>query len=258
MSEVVRYEIVEDWIALVTIDRPEKRNAVNVDVAQGMAAAVTRSEADDKVRVVVLCSSGGEVFCAGADLKAVSEGRGHELYVDGFGFGGFVEAKRKKPWIAAVGGQALAGGMELSLACDMIVAGEEAKFGLPEPKRGLLAGAGGVSRLAKVIPRNVATEIITTGDPITCARAYEIGLINRVTPTGQHVEGALQIARSIAVNAPLAVQGALALAKQAIDLSDEQGMRAGDEAIATLRNTEDWKEGPLAFVEKRAPVWKGR
>jgi len=258
MSEVVRYEIVEDWIALVTIDRPEKRNAVNVDVAQGMAAAVTRSEADDKVRVVVLCSSGGEVFCAGADLKAVSEGRGQELYVDGFGFGGFVEAKRRKPWIAAVGGQALAGGMELSLACDMIVAGEEAKFGLPEPKRGLLAGAGGISRLAKVIPRNIATEIIVTGDPITCARAYEIGLVNKVTPTGQHVEGALAIARSIAVNAPLAVQGALALAKQAIDLSDEQGMRAGDEAIATLRNTEDWKEGPLAFVEKRAPVWKGR
>jgi enoyl-CoA hydratase/carnithine racemase len=258
MSEVVRYEIVEDWIALVTIDRPEKRNAVNVEVAQGMAAAVTRSEADDKVRVVVLCSSGGEVFCAGADLNAVSEGRGQELYVDGFGFGGFVEAKRRKPWIAAVGGQALAGGMELSLACDMIVAGEEAKFGLPEPKRGLLAGAGGISRLAKVIPRNVATEIIVTGDPITCARAYEIGLVNKVTPTGQHIEGALAIARSIAVNAPLAVQGALALAKQAIDLSDEQGMRAGDEAIATLRNTEDWKEGPLAFVEKRAPVWKGR
>jgi enoyl-CoA hydratase/carnithine racemase len=258
MSDVVRYEIVEDGIAKVTIDRPEKRNAVNVEVAQGMAEAVRRSEADDKVRVVILCSSGGQVFCAGADLKAVSEGRGQELYVEGFGFGGFVEAKRSKPWIAAVGGQALAGGMEISLACDMIVAGEEAKFGLPEPKRGLLAGAGGVSRLAKVIPRNVATEIIVTGDPITAARAYEVGLLNRVVPTGEHVEGALAIARAIAVNAPLAVQGGLALAKKAIDLSDEQGMRAGDEAIASLRNTEDWAEGPLAFVEKRAPVWKGR
>ncbi len=258
MSEVVRYEIVEDWIAKVTIDRPEKRNAINVEVAQGMADAVRRSEADDKVRVVVLCSSGDQVFCAGADLKAVSEGRGKEMYIDGMGFGGFVEAKRKKPWIAAIGGQALAGGMELSLACDMIVAGEEAKFGLPEPKRGLLAGAGGVSRLAKVIPRNVATEIIVTGDPITAARAYEIGLINRIVPTGQHVGGALALARSIAVNAPLAVQGGLALAKQAIDLSDEDGMRAGDAAIAELRHSEDWSEGPRAFVEKRAPVWKGR
>ncbi|MCB2047374.1 MAG: enoyl-CoA hydratase/isomerase family protein [Novosphingobium sp.] len=258
MSDVVRYEIVEDWIARVTIDRPEKRNAVNVEVAQGMAEAVRRSETDDKVRVIVLCSSGGEVFCAGADLKVVSEGRGHELYVDGMGFGGFVEARRSKPWIAAVGGQALAGGMELALACDMIVAGEEAKFGLPEPKRGLLAGAGGVSRLAKIIPRNVATEIIVTGDPITAGRAYEVGLLNRVVPTGQHVEGALALARAISGNAPLAVQGGLALAKKALDLSDEEGMRAGDAAIASLRKTEDWQEGPLAFVEKRAPVWKGR
>jgi enoyl-CoA hydratase len=210
------------------------------------------------VRVVILRSSGDQVFSAGADLKAVSEGRGLELYVDGFGFGGFVEAKRRKPWIAAVAGQALAGGMEIALACDMIVAGEEAKFGLPEPKRGLLAGAGGVTRLARIVPRNVATEIIVSGEPISASRAYEIGLVNRIVPTGSHIEGALAIARSIAVNAPLAVQGALALARQALDLSDEDGMRAGDAAIALLRNSEDWQEGPLAFVEKRAPVWKGR
>lgn len=258
MSEVVRYEIVEDWIALVTINRPEKRNAINKDVAQGMAEAVRLSEADDKVRVVVLRSSGDQVFSAGADLKAVSEGRGKDSYVDGFGFGGFVEAKRRKPWIAAVAGQVLAGGMELALACDMIVAGEEARFGLPEAKRGLVAGAGGVSRLPKVVPRNVAIEMVVTGDTVSAARAYELGLANRVTPTGGHIEGALAIARSIAANAPLAVQGALALAKKAIDFNDEEGMRAGDAAIAELRHTEDWLEGPLAFVEKRPPVWKGR
>lgn len=258
MSEVVKYEMLEDWIALVTLNRPEKRNAVSPELARGLDEAVKRSEADDKVRVVILTSSNDQVFCAGADLKAVSEGRGQELYTKDGGFAGFVEARRKKPWIAAVAGSALAGGMEMSLACDMIVATEDAKFGLPEPKRGLLAGAGGVSRLPVRVARNVATEIIVTGDPIDVDRAYQIGLVNKVVPKGQQVEGAAEIARRIAENAPLAVQGALELARRAVDLDDEGGMRAGDELIAGLRNTEDWKEGPLAFVEKRKPVWKGR
>lgn len=258
MSDIVRYELIEDWIAQVTLNRPEKRNAVSPELAQALAEAVRRSEADDKVRVVILTSSNDHVFCAGADLKAVSEGRGKELYVEGFGFGGFVEARRKKPWIAAIAGSALAGGMELSLACDMIVATQDAQFGLPEPKRGLLAGAGGVTRLPRAIPRNIAIEIITTGDPISVARAYELGLVNKVVPNGQHVPGALELAQRIAENAPLAVQRGLALAREAMNLTDEEGMRAGDDAIASLRETEDFKEGPLAFVEKRAPVWTGR
>lgn len=258
MSDIVRYELIEDWIALVTLNRPEKRNAVSPELAQALSEAVIRSEADDAVRVVILTSSNDKVFCAGADLKAVSEGRGKGISIEGFGFAGFVEAKRKKPWIAAVAGSALAGGMELSLACDMIIATRDAKFGLPEPKRGLVAGAGGVTRLPRVVPRNVAVELITTGDPISAQRAYEIGLVNKVVPDGQHVHGAVELARRIAVNAPLAVQTGLALAYEAISLPDEEGMRAGDAAIATLRDTEDFKEGPRAFVEKRAPVWKGR
>ena len=258
MTDIVRYEIVEDWIALVTLDRPEKRNAVNIELARGLADAVRRSEADEKVRVAILASSNDRVFSAGADLKVVSEGKGKELYTPEGGFAGFVEAERRKPWIAAVAGSALAGGMEIAIACDMIVAGEDAMFGLPEPKRGLLAGAGGVTRLPRIIPRNVAVELITTGDPVPASRAYELGLVNHVTPTGQHVAGALDLARRIAVNAPLAVQHGLALVREVSGLTDAEGMRAGDRAIQKLNQTEDYKEGPLAFVEKREPVWKGR
>ena len=258
MTDIVRYDIAEDWIAVVTLNRPEKRNAINREVVQGLSEAVRRSEADEKVRAVILASSNDKVFSAGADLKLVSEGGGKDLYTAEGGFAGFVEAKRKKPWIAAVAGSALAGGMELAIACDMIVAGQESMFGLPEAKRGLLAGAGGVTRLPRIIPRNIAIELITTGDPVTAARAYELGLINHVTPTGRHLAGALELARRIAVNAPLAVQRGLALVSEVAGLTDEQGMRVGDRAIAELKNTEDYAEGPRAFVEKRDPVWKGR
>ena len=258
MADIVRYEIVEDWIAVVTLNRPEKRNAINLEVTQALSAAVKRSEADDNVRVVILASSHDQVFSAGADLKLVSEGGAKGLYTDDGGFAGFVEARRRKPWIAAVAGSALAGGMELAIACDMIVAGQESMFGLPEAKRGLLAGAGGVTRLPRIIPRNIAIEFVTTGDPVTAQRAYELGLVNHVVPTGQHLAGAINLARRIAVNAPLAVQHGLALVGEVAGLTDEEGMRAGDRAIAQLKTSEDYAEGPLAFVEKRSPVWKGR
>ncbi|MBV1918246.1 MAG: enoyl-CoA hydratase/isomerase family protein, partial [Sphingomonadaceae bacterium] len=235
MSDIVQYEILENGVALVTLNRPEKRNAISPEMTQGLDEAIKRSEGDDKVCVVILTSSNDKVFCAGADLKIVSEGRSKELFTKDGGFAGFVEASRKKPWIAAVAGSALAGGMELSLACDMIVATQDAMFGLPEPKRGLLAAAGGVSRLPNVVPRNIAFEIITTGDPIDVGRAYELGLVNKVVANGEQVEGALALARSIAENAPLAVQGALALARKAPSLSDAEGMQAGADAIAVLR-----------------------
>lgn len=258
MSDLVLFEMVADWIALVTLNRPDKRNAISPELARALADTVDRTEADDAVRVVILNSSNDDVFCAGADLKAVSEGRGGELYVGKGGFAGFVEYDRKKPWIAAVAGSVLAGGMELALACDMIVASETSQFGLPEAKRGLMAGAGGVTRLARKVPNNVAVELVVTGEPVGVKRAFEIGLVNKVVPGGQQLHGAIEIARSIARNAPLAVQEGLAMVRQGDLLDDAEGFRKSNEAIARLRESEDYLEGPRAFVEKRPPVWKGR
>ena len=258
MADEVLYEQLEDWIALVTLNRPEKRNAVNPELAQALDAAVKRSESDADVRVVILTSSNDKAFCAGADLKAVTEGKGPQLSTQDGGFAGFVNAKRKKPWIAAIRGSAVAGGMEISLACDMTVAADDAQFGLPEPKRGLLAAAGGLTRLPRAIPLRVATEMAATGDPVDVRRAYELGLVNKVVPAGQEVAGALDIARRIAANAPLAVQGAMELVRQGDRLNDDEANAKTEEIMDFLRQTEDWHEGPRAFVEKRLPKWTGR
>jgi enoyl-CoA hydratase/carnithine racemase len=255
MADEVLYEIADGGIAVVTLNRPEKRNAVNAAMAQAVAAAVRRSEEDPGVRVVILTSSNDRVFCAGADLAAAAAGASSGASTPD---AGFVYARRRKPWIAAVRGFAVAGGLELCLACDMIVASHDAQFGLPEPKRGLVAGAGGLIRLPRVIPKHVAIEMITTGEPIDAARAYTLGLVNRVVPAAQLLDAALAIARSIVANAPFAVQEGLALARRAAELDDLAGRAATDELIARLRTTEDFIEGPRAFLEKRAPVWKGR
>lgn len=258
MADEVLYEILEAGIALVTLNRPEKMNAVSPALAEALDAAVKRSEADPQVTVVILTSSNDRAFCAGADLEAVTRGEGPRLSTVDGGFAGFVYAKREKPWIAAVRGSAVAGGMEISIACDMTVAAEDAKFGLPEPKRGLLAGAGGVTRLSRTIPRRIAVEMVATGDSIDARRAYEVGLVNRVVPVDQLMPEALALARRIAANAPLAVRWAVKLAREADVLDDESARKRTEEAIAVLRVTEDWKEGPRAFVEKRPPVWQGR
>jgi enoyl-CoA hydratase/carnithine racemase len=258
MADEVLYEKRDDGIVVVTLNRPEKRNAVSPELAAGLDAAVKRSEADPEVRAVILTSSNDKVFCAGADLKAVSEGRGPQLSTPDGGFAGFVHARRAKPWIAAVIGTAVAGGCEICLACDIIVASDETKFGLPEPQRGLMAGAGGVTRLPRAIPRHVALEMVATGDPIDAQRAHTLGLANRVAPASQVLEEALKIATRIAGNAPLAVQESLKLARASAFLSEAELKVETDAGLARLRDTEDFKEGPKAFVEKRAPVWKGR
>jgi enoyl-CoA hydratase len=239
--------------AVITIDRPEARNAINPEVATGLEAAIDRLEEDESLRVGVL-SGTPPVFCAGADLKAVGEGRGAELYTERGGFAGFVRRARTKPIIAAVDGPALAGGTELVLACDLVVASEAAAFGLPEVKRGLIASGGGLFRLPRALPRAIAMECALTGAPLSASLAFHHGLVNRLCPAGAAVDVALELAAAVAANAPLAVA-----ASRRLMLESEEELWALTEAEnAKIVETDDVREGVLAFVEKRAPVWSGR
>jgi len=244
-------------VALVTIDRPEARNAVSGAVAAGLDRVLAETEADPEVWAVVLTGAGGKVFSAGADLKEVARGNIASLSTPGGGFAGFVHAARTKPWIAAVEGLALAGGFEIVLACDLVVASEGSAFGLPEVSRGLVAAAGGLYRLPRALPRALAIELILTGARLDAERAAALGLVNAVVPAGKAVERAAALATSICANAPLAVRESLAIARQAAEL-DEPALRALSAAAQErLSRTEDFAEGPCAFVEKRPPRWRG-
>lgn len=256
--DVVLFKVVEPHIALVTINRPEARNAVNGAVASGLEAAVGRVEADPDLWAAILTGAGPHAFCAGADLKEVSAGRGTTLSTKNGGFGGFVRANRSKLWIAAAQGHALAGGLELLLSCDLAVVAETANFGLPEVKRSLVAGAGGVFRLPRALPKAIALEMIATGDPIPAARAAHFGLVNAVVPASEVVAAALALARRVTVNAPIAVREALGVARQAYDRTEAELWDISGAASRRVIATEDFKEGPLAFVEKRPPNWVGR
>lgn len=258
-TNAVTLQRLGDHVALVTINRPEARNAVNGDVARGLDQAIATTDADPDTWVVVLTGSGADAFSAGADLKSVSAGRGHELRTERGGFAGFVHARRAKPWIAAVNGPALAGGCEIALACDLVVAVPTARFGLPEVKRGLIASAGGLYRLPRALPPAVAREMILTGDPIDASRAHALGLVNVLAPDLPGLlPAALALAQRITANAPVAVRESLGVARQAFDLSDAELRAASEEAQARNMATEDFQEGPRAFIEKRAPRWQGR
>jgi enoyl-CoA hydratase len=248
MSEV-RTERIGSTL-LITIDRPQARNAVNAAVATQLAAALDELENDPTLRAGVL--TGAEnTFSAGMDLKAALKGESPEI--PGRGFGGLTEAELAKPLIAAVEGFAMGGGFELALGCDLIVAGEDAKFGLPEVKRGLIAAGGGVVRLPKRIPHHLAMEFLLTGEPVTGRRAGELGLVNRVTPNGDAAAVALQLAEKLAENAPLA----LAAVKKIVRGSEAEAFALQREETKKLMQSADVREGMTAFAERRAPKWTG-
>ena len=246
-----------DHVAVLTIDRPEARNAVNGAVANGMETALDAYESDGSLWAAVL-SANGPVFSAGADLKEIAAGNAGGLSTAKGGFAGIVQRERTKPLIAAVGGPALAGGCEIALACDLLVVSREAFFGLPEVKRALLAVAGGLFRLPRAIGMAPAMEVILTGEPLSATRAYELGMVNRVVEPDRVVEEAMALATTIASNAPLAVQASRNLASRAFIDDDASLWRAGFAAFQENMQTEDSKEGPRAFIEKRAPEWKAR
>jgi len=244
-------------IASITLDRPEARNAINGEIANGIERALDRYEEDDSLWAAIL-KANGPVFCAGADLKEVAAGNVLSLATTKGGFAGITNRERNKPLIAAVAGSALAGGTEIALACDMIVCSDETNFGLPEVKRSLVAAAGGLFRLPRAIGMAPALEVIMTGDPLPARRAYELGMVNKVVPEAQVVEEALKLAERVATNAPLAVQASRRVAVRAFMDEDDALWPAGYEASAEIMKTEDFKEGPRAFIEKRAPNWQGK
>ena len=244
-------------IAIITIDRPEAKNAVNAEVADAIENAIDELEANDELWVGIIASS-GDVFCAGADLKAINSGQAGGLQTQRGGFAGFVQRERTKPVIAAVDGPALAGGCEIVLACDLVVASEISRFGIPEVKRSLVAAAGGLFRLPRAIPRNIAMEAALTGDPISAERAFQFGLVNELVPAGGALDAAIALAERINANAPLAVRATREIVLAAFSEEDETLWKMSGGAMAKLFTTEDFMEGPKAFIEKRAPVWKGK
>lgn len=241
-------------ILLITLNRPQARNAVNGELVRGLEAAVDTLESDGELWAAVLTGN-GPVFSAGADLKAVAAGKLAELRTERGGFGGFVQRERAKPVIAALNGDALAGGLELAIACDLIVAGEGVRLGIPEVSRSLLAVAGGLARLPRLIGEKAALELAMTAAPWPVERFVAMGAVSRVVPRDQVVAEARQLAEVICGNAPLAVRAARRVIIEGRDLDEPGRWRLGDREMAALAGTADFAEGPRAFVEKRPPNW---
>ena len=245
-----------EHIALVTLNRPEARNAISPEVSQTMVTVLDEVEADPALRAVVLTGR-GEVFSAGADLKVVALGKANDIARGKGGFAGIVTRDFPKPIIAAVNGPALAGGFEIVLSCDLVVASEGARFGIPEVKRGLMAAAGGLIRLPKRVPLAIALELAMTGDPIDAARALQLGLVNRVVAATRVVDEAIALAERIGENSPVAVRVSRRLVREAVDLNEAEAWKRNNELSLEVFGAGDAIEGATAFAEKRKPNWTG-
>jgi len=259
MTKMVTYE-TRGQVAIITLNRPEARNAVNGELASAMEEVLDQFEADPEVRVAVLTANTeghrSPVFCAGADLKAISTGAAG-LSTKRGGFAGYVYRDRSKPVIAAVDGLATAGGCEIVLASDMVIASDRSSFGLAEVKRNLIAAAGGLFRLPRAIGKTAAMEVILTGEPLSVQRAYELGLVNKIVSPENLMSEAIALAEKIALSAPLAVAASRRVVLASAYSDDETLKKMSNEEMAQVMNSEDTKEGLTAFIEKRAPQWKG-
>lgn len=253
---MVQYE-TQERVAIITLDRPEARNAIDPATAVAIEEAIDRFEGDDDIWVGIIAAR-GPVFCAGADLKAIAAGNSGGIMTPRGGFAGFCRRERSKPVIAAVDGPALAGGCEIVAACDLVVASTASSFGIPEVKRSLVAGAGGLFRLGRKLPANLAMELALTGDPITAEQAYVHGIVNQLVEPGAVLDAALALAARITVNAPVAVRLSRQVLLDSVAAGDDEAWRITNVAYKAVLATEDFNEGPLAFVEKRAPKWSGR
>ena len=242
-------------VEVLTINRPDARNAINRATAVALSDALDDCETNDDIWVVVLTGAGDKAFSAGMDLKAFATG---EFPITDKGFGGITERNFPKPLIAAANGSALAGGFEIMISCDMVVAADHAKFGIPEAQRGLIAGGGGLIRLPKLVPLAVAYEMALTADPIDATRAYELGLVNRVVPGDQVLDVAVALAERIAKNAPLAVRTSKDVMKKARELTEHESWAINSEAFGVIGRSADALEGAVAFAEKREPNWRGQ
>jgi enoyl-CoA hydratase len=245
-------------IEILTINRPEARNAINGGVSRAMSSIMDELGDDADCWVVVVTGSGDKAFSAGMDLKAFSSGEGGDIIGASGGFAGLTTRDFPKPIIAAVNGSALAGGFEIMLSCDLVVAAEHATFGIPEAKRGLIAGAGGLIRMPKRLPMAIALELAMTGDPIDAGRAAALGLVNKVVPAASLLDEAVALAERIAANAPLAVRYSKSVMKRSADLPESEGWKINQEAVGIVFSSADAMEGPVAFAEKRAPNWQGK
>jgi enoyl-CoA hydratase/carnithine racemase len=244
-----------DRVLVITLNRPAQRNAINAALAEGMHQALTMLDAEDDLSVGVITGA-GKGFCSGMDLKAFVAGE--SPYVADRGFAGITQRPADKPLIAAIEGFAVAGGLEVALSCDLIVAARGARLGIPEVKRSLIAAGGGLLRLPRVLPRNVAMELVLTGDPIQAERGYELGLVNRLAEPGGALDAAVELAGSIAQNGPLALAASKRILTESVDWPDAEFFMRQREITRPVMESDDAREGATAFAEKRAPVWKRR